>query len=314
MQDSKAAQCVSCHGVHGIRSPDSPVSSVNPANIPLTCGRCHADPQYMAGYTLADGKTPLPTNQLEQYKRSVHGRALLEKHDLGAPACNDCHGNHAALPPEVGHIAQVCRTCHVVNGTLFDGSPHKKAFVQHGWPECETCHGKHDIQKTSDEMLANGKPTSICDPCHATNGIPACFETTAFFYDGLVSLRAARGEIERDASQLAELGMAVDDLKFNVAELEDLLLKSRSLIHSFNRTDFSRPYSAGVTLAADLRKGVEEMRHEYRFRRTWLIVSTLVITVFALILYLRIKVADREGGYRPPRGRGAERQEAGSSH
>jgi hypothetical protein len=31
------------------------------------------------------------------------------------------------------------------------------------------------------------------------------------------------------------------------------------------------------------------------------VVSTLVITVFATLLYLRIKVVDRDGGYRPPR-------------
>ena len=78
-KDSKAAQCISCHGVHGIRGPDSPVSLVYPENIPTTCGRCHADAAYMKGYTLADGKTPLPTNQLEQYRKSVHGIALLEE-------------------------------------------------------------------------------------------------------------------------------------------------------------------------------------------------------------------------------------------
>ena len=53
--------------------------------------------------------------------------------------------NHAALPPHTEFVSQVCRNCHAANGNLFDGSPHKKAFQAHGWPECETCHGKHDI-------------------------------------------------------------------------------------------------------------------------------------------------------------------------
>jgi len=44
------------------------------------------------------------------------------------------------------------------------------------------------------------------------------------------------------------------------------------------------------------------MRGEYRYRRNWIIVSTLVITVFAVLLYLRIRVADKQGGYRPPGG------------
>ncbi len=299
-KDSKAAQCVSCHGVHGIRSPESPVSSVNAANIPATCGKCHADPQYMSGYTLRDGTTPIPTDQLEKYRKSVHGLALLQKHDMGAPACNDCHGNHAALPPEVGHIAQVCRTCHVVNGTLFDGSPHKKAFVAHRWPECETCHGKHDIKKTNDEMLAVAQPTSICDPCHRDYGKPLCTETTALFYNSITQVREAGEEVERAAGELAELGLEVDDLRFGVSGLRDSLLQSRSLIHSFSRTDFAKPYEAGMKTAAELRTEVERMRGEYSFRRNWLIVSTLFITLFAVLLYMRIRLADKQGGYRPP--------------
>jgi hypothetical protein len=83
-KDSKAAQCVSCHGVHGIRGPKSRQSKVHPQAIPETCGHCHADPKYMAGYHTDDG-APLPTNQLEGFKESVHGKALLEKGDLGAP-------------------------------------------------------------------------------------------------------------------------------------------------------------------------------------------------------------------------------------
>jgi hypothetical protein len=300
-KDSKAAQCVSCHGVHGIRSPESPTSSVNAANIPATCGHCHADPEYMAGYVLADGKTPIPTDQLEKYRNSVHGKALLEKKDPGAPACNDCHGNHAALPPEVSHIAQICRSCHVRNGTLFDGSPHKKAFQEHGWPECDTCHGKHDIRKTGDEMLANGQPTSICDPCHKQHGKPECFEASAYFHRSLIGIREARSEIEEKASELAERGMEVDALRFAADGLGDALVQARSLVHSFNRTDFAQVDDPAKALAAELRDHVKKLWDEYWFRRNWVVVSTLVITVFAGLLYLRIKVTDRAGGYRPPR-------------
>jgi hypothetical protein len=38
----------------------------------------------------------IPHNQYEKFARSVHGIALLKKHDSGAPACNICHGNHGA--------------------------------------------------------------------------------------------------------------------------------------------------------------------------------------------------------------------------
>ena len=96
------------------------------------------------------------------------------------------------------------------------------------------------------------------------------------------------------------MGLEVDDLRFGASGLGDSLLQSRSLIHSFNRTDFSRPYDAGMKTAADLQKEADGLRYEYGFRRNWLVISTLIITIFAGLLYLRIKVADRQGGYHPP--------------
>jgi formate dehydrogenase gamma subunit len=36
------ANCASCHGVHNIFPPSDPRSTVNPANLPATCGHCHA--------------------------------------------------------------------------------------------------------------------------------------------------------------------------------------------------------------------------------------------------------------------------------
>jgi cytochrome b subunit of formate dehydrogenase len=36
-----AANCASCHGAHDIRSSRDPRSHVHPANLPVTCGKCH---------------------------------------------------------------------------------------------------------------------------------------------------------------------------------------------------------------------------------------------------------------------------------
>jgi predicted CXXCH cytochrome family protein len=181
-EDSKVAQCVSCHGVHGIRGSRSPRSSVYPQTVPYTCGECHANDEYMAGYLGTNGK-PLPTDQLEKFETSVHGRALLDRGDLGAPACNDCHGNHAAMPPEISSIAQVCRTCHAGNGELFDGSKHKQAFERHGWPECERCHGNHAIDEADDSMLSESS-SPLCYECHReyAEDNPQCSETAKYFH------------------------------------------------------------------------------------------------------------------------------------
>lgn len=90
--DSKVATCTDCHGVHGILDAKDSRSSVYPLNISNMCGKCHADEEYMKEYDI-------PTDQITAYQNSIHGKALLEKGDQAAPACNDCHGNHGATPP-----------------------------------------------------------------------------------------------------------------------------------------------------------------------------------------------------------------------
>ena len=244
-KDSKAAQCVSCHGVHGIRGPKSRQSKVHPQAIPETCGQCHADAKYMAGYKKDDG-TPLPTDQLEKYKQSVHGKALLEKGDLGAPACNSCHGNHAAMPPKVSSVSQVCRTCHSQNGTFFDGSKHKQAFEAHHWPECEKCHGKHDIAKATDTMISDA-PDGLCGSCHAQNAKdkPECNATARYFRTTLLDLAATRQTLRPEAEELAERGLDADPVLASIEELSEAIVQTRSRVHTFDRGGFDQGAKLG---------------------------------------------------------------------
>jgi hypothetical protein len=65
-RDAKVANCISCHSVHQIGDGKLPHSSTYPANVPATCGKCHADSSYMAEYGI-------PTKQLDDFKQSVHG-------------------------------------------------------------------------------------------------------------------------------------------------------------------------------------------------------------------------------------------------
>ncbi len=87
---------------------------------------------------------------------------LLEKGDLSSPSCNDCHGNHGAVPPGVESISKVCGTCHVLNMELFEQSPHKKAFDENDYPECESCHGNHLVKTCYRCYGWHTKTSSMC--------------------------------------------------------------------------------------------------------------------------------------------------------
>ncbi|MGE5176123.1 MAG: cytochrome c3 family protein [Hyphomicrobiales bacterium] len=152
--DTKPAECVDCHGVHGIRAVSSPDAPVYATNVPKTCAHCHSDSTKMAEYKI-------PTNQYDLYKRSVHANALFDQGDLSAPACNDCHGNHGATPPEVKSVANVCGQCHGRESTLFDASSHKQIFAEKKAPECIVCHSNHLIRHPTPELFNGASAPKI---------------------------------------------------------------------------------------------------------------------------------------------------------
>jgi hypothetical protein len=127
--DENVATCIDCHSAHGILGIEDVRSPVYPTHVAETCGRCHADPERMAGYRRADGR-PLPVDQVAGWHASVHG-AALERGDLSAPTCNDCHGNHGAAPPGLDSLAFVCGQCHGREADLFRASAKHEGFQQH---------------------------------------------------------------------------------------------------------------------------------------------------------------------------------------
>jgi Cytochrome c3 len=136
------ATCIDCHSVHDIRRKGNPDAPVYPTHVAETCSRCHSDAKRMT----ANGRS-IPVDQYARWSRSVHAKALLEKGDLTAPTCNDCHGNHGAAPPGIGSIRFVCGSCHAREAELFRASPKAAGWDRHNEflaaapdGKCGTCH------------------------------------------------------------------------------------------------------------------------------------------------------------------------------
>jgi predicted CXXCH cytochrome family protein len=282
--DAKAAACASCHGSHGIRAAKDVKSSVYATNIPATCARCHSDGAYMSEYHI-------PTDQFEKFSKSVHGRALLEKHDVSAPACNDCHGNHAATPPGVASVSKVCGTCHALNADLFSSSPHKKAFDDKKLPECETCHGNHGIVSATDSLLGTA-PGTVCARCHEprTRG----FEVAAAMRrltDSLETLQSRAASLVDEAEQK---GMEVTEARFKLRDARQARLQSRTMVHSVDQEKFRGVVGKGLEAAALVAGEGQQAVDEYYFRRWGLGVATLVISIVGISLYASIGRIERE--------------------
>jgi len=95
--------CETCHGGDAstfenflahrdIRRPNDPQSPVNHANIPRTCGSCHAGP-------------------FVEFQKSRHFALLEEGQDQG-PVCTTCHGDAGSnlLSPKA--LENRCASCH----------------------------------------------------------------------------------------------------------------------------------------------------------------------------------------------------------
>jgi len=281
--DSKVAECASCHGAHGIMPVDDPRASVYPLNVPETCNTCHGDEEYMAEYNI-------PMDQFDEYRNSVHGRAVLENQDLGAPACNDCHGNHGATPPGVASISQVCGTCHVNNQRLFQESLHEPIFDMMGLPECETCHGNHEVQIPTDEMIGVNDQ-SVCMDCHAEGD--AGYTMAAQMAGAIDSLRENYERAESAIERAEQRNMNVEDLQFNLRNVRQELIQTRTMIHSFDTTQVNEHKQAGLGTAREIIQEANSLIDEYYFRMFGFIVFTLIITLVAVLLYLKIRNIER---------------------
>ena len=151
-----AANCQSCHGSHRILSKSNPESATNKANVPATCGKCHAG--------IAD-----------DYSNGVHGKAIAAG-KMGAPVCSDCHTAHAILQPTESEFRSqstpICGSCHKEKFSTYRDTFHSQLGSLGGYVEtarCWDCHGAHDVLPASDPRSPVNPANLVktCGRCHA---------------------------------------------------------------------------------------------------------------------------------------------------
>jgi hypothetical protein len=180
----KGLTCASCHGGDPTKADMDAMSKaadfrgkIERRQVPELCGRCHSDPAFMRQHNPS-----LRTDQLSQYKTSVHGK-LFAKGDSKVAVCTDCHGVHDLRPARDTHskvnplnVAQTCSRCHADAAYMkgysiptdqfekYNTSVHHEAMVARGdlsAPTCTTCHGNHGAAPPGVDSVQN-----VCSTCH----------------------------------------------------------------------------------------------------------------------------------------------------
>ena len=281
-KDEKVATCASCHVAHSILPPSDSRSSVHPLRVADTCGSCHANKEYMAAYKI-------PTDQVEKYKQSIHWNMMVNKGDLSAPTCNDCHGNHGASPPGVSSVANVCGQCHAVNADLFDKSTHSKIFLQMGTPGCATCHSNHAILATSDAMLGSGDQ-SVCARCHSPTSAGGML--AGKMLGAIERLKVSKERASVVLTSAEHAGMEVSQPLFELNEANTALIKARAAIHGFNEANVDKEVEPGLKVSEQAYARGLRALDELQYRRRGLAISALII--LALVIGLVVKIRQME--------------------
>ncbi|MEO8678819.1 MAG: cytochrome c3 family protein [Vicinamibacterales bacterium] len=281
--DTRVATCINCHGAHGIRLVSDAKAPVYASNVAATCTKCHADPEHMKGYKLADG-SPLPTDQRVKYEKSVHYKAMVERNDLSAPTCNDCHGNHGAAPPGVGAVANVCGTCHAVFATKFALSTHSQIFAK----GCVECHSNHDIEQPSDALLGTDQG-ALCVTCHS-EGDPG-FAAAASMRAGIEKLKGAIAHSQALVASAENTGMEMGAESINLREANNHLTLARTAMHAFDpkTVEISAALDEGLSITSKVDAGGQAALAEVSFRKTGLAVSLGAILLVVVALALKIR-------------------------
>lgn len=277
--DKNVAECASCHTAHSILPADDPRASIHPLNIPSTCNKCHGDKELMNQYNLR-------TDQFEEYSNSIHGRMLLKEQDIGAPACNDCHGNHGAKPPGVKSIANVCGTCHVNNMKYFKQTRMAEVFKTMDVHACEQCHGHHDVSKTSDKMIGTGE-NSVCITCHSEGD--KGYQTAEVMGSQLNKLSSLYDSAQVRSNEVQVKGMNNTDINYLIQQVNQKLIKSRTLVHTFDSEKVKERTNEGIKKANKALTLAGQEVEEYYIRRIGFGGASLFLLLLIVGLYFKLK-------------------------
>lgn len=176
--------CQNCHGGDATKADKESAKAPGTGYIGIPdkkqlvgiCGECHANVEVMNFYGIR-------TDQLAQYKTSLHGKKLLQESDTHVAACSDCHGYHDVLavtdPNSPVYPLNIPKTCNKCHGNeklmskynipsdeynIYKDSVHGQALYEKkdlSVATCVSCHGSHGALPPGVKEIGN-----TCGKCH----------------------------------------------------------------------------------------------------------------------------------------------------
>ena len=210
--------------------------------------------------------------------RSIPQEWQLSWHYQNDVSCDDCHGGDStdatmsmshkrgfAGAPKYTEVPEQCGKCHVGILEHFLESGHGKALKETGdGPNCVTCHGSHNIQKVSIDIINAQR----CSKCHS-------YDRAKMMKQALFLTDEKIEKLEEDLLLLKLKGVYPEKEE---KRLFDTQAKFRSLFHTIDVATVKREteyYTRQLDLIEeDVRKTFDQLA----FRRKF---STFLMLIFA---------------------------------
>lgn len=280
----RGLSCSDCHG--GDPTKEDFTEAKDPAkgfvgkpkrnDIPLFCGKCHADPAYMRRFN-----PNIKTDQLAKYDESQHGK-LNREGDHKTAVCVSCHGVHGIreandpiAPVFITNIPKTCASCHADKEYMkdypiptnqmeeYEASVHGEALLKkgdRGAPACSSCHGSHNAalpltaavgnvcaqcHSLTRDLFANSPHKSAydelgipeCEACHGNHKIARTSDDILGTGAGGVCVKCHKADSSGYAAA-ASMKSAIEMLKTDINGLEDTVTKAERLGMEVSDTKF----------------------------------------------------------------------------
>jgi len=240
------------------------------------CIQCHT----------SDSMDPKMHQLVREWRGSWHAKNNVSCHDCHGGAPEDAsmsmmHQRGFKGSPENLDIPGFCGTCHIAIEKNYLHSGHGKTFLDTGeGPSCVTCHGSHDIQRASMDIINE----HLCSQCHT-------YERAKEMKQALFLVESKLNSIDKNLKRLKVLGIATErqEQAFfrNHAEF-------RALFHSID-VDAVRARSSDYTQKLEeIENEINESFKQLAFRRNFSAYLFLIFIGLSIVVFLLSKTYEED--------------------
>jgi nitrate/TMAO reductase-like tetraheme cytochrome c subunit len=232
------------------------------------CIQCHT----------SDSMDPAIQQLVGEWRGSWHAKNNVSCHDCHGGAPEDAsismsHQRGFKGAPQESDIPEFCGTCHIAIMDSYLQSGHGKTFLETGaGPNCVTCHGSHNIQQASMDIINE----QLCSRCHT-------YERAKEMKQALFMVESKLNTIADNLKRLKLLGISTD-------MQEKAFFRNhagfRALFHSID-VDAVRAKSSDYTQNLEIIESeINESFKQLAFRRNFSAYLFLVFIGLSIVVFL----------------------------